>query len=46
MRVVFDDVILISLLEEFVKSLHNMRNDLDGLPQDCNDAVRFLAVKL
>jgi hypothetical protein len=32
MQVVLDDVILFSLLEEFVKSLRNMRNDLDGLP--------------
>ena len=46
MQVVFDDVILISLLEEFVRSLHGSRNDLDELAQDCNDAVRFLAVKL
>jgi hypothetical protein len=46
MRSVFDDVVLISLLEEFVKSLQQTRDELDKTPQDCTDAVRFQAVKL
>lgn len=46
MRSVFDDVVLIGLLEEFVKSLQQTRDELDKIPQDCTDAVRFQAVKL
>ncbi|MEE4237484.1 MAG: Hpt domain-containing protein [Anderseniella sp.] len=46
MRIVFDDVILVGLLGEFVRSLQSMRNDLDDIPQECTEAVRFLAVKL
>jgi hypothetical protein len=46
MQIVFDDIILISLLEEFVQLLQIMRSDFDEIPQDCNDALLFLSVKL
>jgi chemotaxis protein histidine kinase CheA len=46
MRYVFDDVVLIGLLEEFIKYLQQTRDELDKTPQDSTDAVRFQAVKL
>lgn len=46
MRLVFDDATLIDLLQEFASYLQQTRNELNEVPQECNEAVRFLAVKL
>ena len=46
MRFVFDDVVLIGLLQEFAKYLQQTRDELNAIPQECTEAVRFLAVKL
>ena len=46
MRLVFDDAPLIDLLQEFANYLQQTRNELNEIPQECNEAVRFLAVKL
>ncbi len=46
MRPVFDDATLIDLLQEFASYLEQTRNELNEIPQECNEAVRFLAVKL
>lgn len=46
MRSVFDDMVVVGLLEEFINSLQQARDELDKTPQDCTDAVRFQAVKM
>ncbi len=46
MQLVCDATVLIRLLEEFVRSLQSTRKELDDVPQDCTEAVRFMAVKL
>jgi HPt (histidine-containing phosphotransfer) domain-containing protein len=45
MRSILDDMVVVGLLEEFVKSLQQTRDELDKTPQDSTDAVRFQAVK-
>ena len=46
MRSILDDMVVVGLLEEFVKSLQQTRDELDKTPQDSTDAVRFQSVKL
>lgn len=46
MRQVIDDEVLSSLLAEFVRLLECTRAELDEIPHDSVESVRFLAVKL
>lgn len=46
MRQLIDDEVLSSLLAEFVRLLEATRAELDQIPHDSVEAVRFLAVKL
>lgn len=46
MRTVFDDVVLASLLEAFIETLHSWNPELEQLPRDSVAEVRFLAIKL
>ena len=46
MRRLIDDEVLASLLAEFVRLLEATRAELDQIPHDSVEAVRFLAVKL
>ena len=46
MRIVFDDIVLISLLEDFVKSLQSVQADLDSIPLEDTESVRFMSVRL
>ena len=46
MRLVFDDATLVDLLQGFADYLQQTRDELDEIPQECNEAVQFLAVKL
>ena len=46
MRLVLDDATLIDLFQEFSNYLQQTRDEINEIPQDCTEAVRFLAVKL
>ncbi len=45
LRKTIDDRVVASLLAEFIAMLEAVRSELDSIPSDAVDAVRFLAVK-
>jgi HPt (histidine-containing phosphotransfer) domain-containing protein len=46
MRQLIDDDVLSALLAEFVRMLETTRAELDQIPHESVEAIRFLAVKL